>query len=280
MKNKRIAFLMIMVISMLILQTAYLIEHSRHLGEILGGTLVVIVLYIGFRQLYEEWFGNDGTFKDNFAMPNIKKRYIIIFSVYGFLINSVSSRIYTGIFGFPKNEQRLNEKQHMFEMDISNGIKAPIVEEILFRGLLFLTIVSLFYVLNGKSRGCIKILAMNITFVIVSTVIFGLMHGMNWGRLFAEGLIETDFRHTIPYLVAGLIYSLLYMVTKTLFAPIIAHMLNNLSASDFPILSFLDFQTTVFFALITTLVILAISVVNYMTKGNQASFFKEENTRH
>ena len=80
---------MIMVISMLILQTAYLIEHSRHLGEILGGTLVVIVLYIGFRQLYEEWFGNDGTFKDNFAMPNIKKRYIIIFSVYGFLINSV-----------------------------------------------------------------------------------------------------------------------------------------------------------------------------------------------
>lgn len=280
MKNKRIAFLMIMVISMLILQTAYLIEHSRHLGEILGGTLVVIVLYIGFRQLYEEWFGNDGTFKDNFAMPNIKKRYIIIFSVYGFLINSVSSRIYTGIFGFPKNEQRLNEKQHMFEMDISTGIKAPIVEEILFRGLLFLTIVSLFYVLNGKSRGCIKILAMNITFVIVSTVIFGLMHGMNWGRLFAEGLIETDFRHTIPYLVAGLIYSLLYMVTKTLFAPIIAHMLNNLSASDFPILSFLDFQTTVFFALITTLVILAISVVNYMTKGNQASFFKEENTRH
>ena len=279
MKNKRIAFLMIMVISMLILQTAYLIEHSRHLGEILGGTLVVIVLYIGFRQLYEEWFGNDGTFKDNFAMPNIKKRYIIIFSVYGFLINSVSSRIYTGIFGFPKNEQRLNEKQHMFEMDISNGIKAPIVEEILFRGLLFLTIVSLFYVLNGKSRRFSKT-TINIMFVILSTVIFGLMHGVNWGRLFAEGIIETDFRHTIPYLVAGLIYSLLYMVTKTLFAPIIAHMLNNLSASDFPILSFLDFQTTVFFALITTLVILAISVVNYMTKGNRASFFKEENTRH
>ena len=279
MKNKRIAFLMIMVISMLILQTAYLIEHSRHLGEILGGTLVVIVLYIGFRQLYEEWFGNDGTFKDNFAMPNIKKRYIIIFSVYGFLINSVSSRIYTGIFGFPKNEQRLNEKQHMFEMDISNGIKAPIVEEILFRGLLFLTIVSLFYVLNGKSRRFSKT-TINIMFVILSTVIFGLMHGVNWGRLFAEGIIETDFRHTIPYLVAGLIYSLLYMVTKTIFAPIIAHMLNNLSASDFPILSFLDFQTTVFFALITTLVILAISVVNYMTKGNQASFFKEENTRH
>ena len=270
---------MIMVISMLILQTAYLIEHSRHLGEILGGTLVVIVLYIGFRQLYEEWFGNDGTFKDNFAMPNIKKRYIIIFSVYGFLINSVSSRIYTGIFGFPKNEQRLNEKQHMFEMDISTGIKAPVVEEILCRGFLFLTIVSLFYVLNGKSRRFSKT-TINIIFVILSTVIFGLMHGMNWGRLFAEGIIETDFRHTIPYLVAGLIYSLLYMVTKTIFAPIIAHMLNNLSASDFPILSFLDFATTAVFAWITTAVILAISLFSYITKGNQASFLKKENTRH
>ena len=165
-------------------------------------------------------------------------------------------------------------------MDISNGIKAPIVEEILFRGLLFLTIVSLFYVLNGKSRGCIKILAMNITFVIVSTVIFGLMHGMNWGRLFAEGIIETDFRHTIPYLVAGLIYSLLYMVTKTLFAPIIAHMLNNLSASDFPILSFLDFTTTAVLALIITTVIVVISLFSFTTKGNQASFLKKENTRH
>lgn len=279
MKNKRIAFLILMIISMFILQIAYLYDDSEHLVEILGGTLIVIILYIGFKELYEQWFGNDGTFKDNFAMPNLKKRYIIFFSVYGFLINSLSSRIYTGIFGLPKNEQRQNEKQHMFEMVISNGIKAPIVEEILFRGLLFLTIVSLFYVLNGKSRGFIKII-MNITFVIVSTVIFGLMHGVDWGRLFEEGLIETDFRHTVPYLVAGLIYSLLYMVTKTIFAPIIAHMLNNLSASDFPILSFLDFQTTVFFALITTLVILAISVVNYMTKGNRASFFKEENTRH
>lgn len=269
---------MIMVFSMFMLQIGYLYEHSRHLGEILGGTLVVVILYIGFKKLYEEWFGNDGTFKDNFAMPNIKKRYIIIFSVYGFLINSVSSRIYTGIFGLPKNEQRLNEKQHMFEMYISTGIKAPVVEEILCRGLLFLTIVSLFYVLNGKSRRFSKT-TINIMFVILSTVIFGLMHGMNWGRLFAEGIIETDFRHTIPYLVAGLIYSLLYMVTKTLFAPIIAHMLNNLSASDFPILSFLDFATTAVFAWIITALILAKIAWNHIIKGNQVSFFEEENTR-
>lgn len=280
MKNKRIAFLMIMVISMFILQIGYLYDDSRHLAEILIGTIIVIIFYIGFKGLYEKWFGNDGTFKDNFAMPNLKKRYIIFFSVYGFLFNSLSSRIYTGIFGLPKNAQRQNEKQHTLEMDISNGIKAPIVEEILFRGLLFLTIVSLFYVLNGKSRGCIKILVMNITFVIVSTVIFGLMHGMNWGRLFAEGLIETDFRNVTPYLVAGLIYSLLYMVTKTLFAPIIAHMLNNLLVSDFPMLSFLNFETTALFALMTTGVILAIGGFNHITKGNQASFFKEENTRH
>lgn len=260
---------------MLILQTVYLIEHSRHLVEILGVTLVVITVYIVLKKIYEAWFGNDGTFKDNFAIPNIKKRYIIIFSVYGFLINSVSSRIYTEIFGLPKNEQRLNEKQHMFEMYISNGIKAPVVEELLFRGLLFLTIVSLFYVSNGKSRRFSKT-SINIMFVILSTVIFGFMHGVNWGRLFAERIIETDFRHTIPYLVAGLIYSLLYMVTKTIFAPIIAHMLNNLSASDFPILSFLDFATTVGFALVITAVILAIS----LTKGNQASFLKKENTRH
>ena len=97
-----------------------------------------------------------------------------------------------------KNQQTIMEtyEQSKLAMTIAVILLAPFIEEIVFRYSLS-TIFKNDYI-----------------FIIISSLIFGLMHGVG--------------ASSIVYIVMGVILSLIYVKTnKNIIAPIIAHILNN-----------------------------------------------------
>lgn len=57
-----------------------------------------------------------------------------------------------------------------------------------------------------------------ITFIVLSSVSFGIPHVIRAG----------DFENLAPYVLSGFVLSVLYVVTKTLYVPILLHMINNI----------------------------------------------------
>lgn len=229
---KRTNFLIIVLVTSLILFVTYILNDIKNIGFMVSYTSVFICVYIALHRMSKKVQGTDSSFGDYFSFPKMKKRYILYFSVLGFLLNTLLSMLYTHNFGLPNNEIRVQDKysnQIAYEMEIYGGIQAPIIEEILHRGLLFLVVISVFQAISNKAK---HVNGMNAIFLIISSTLFGLMHAISWGKLMKTMTLETDFKHTTPYLIAGIIFSLLYLMTRTLYAPIIAHMLNNITDLD------------------------------------------------
>lgn len=104
-------------------------------------------------------------------------------------------------------------KQYPFYTVVVTIIFAPIVEEVIFRGIVF----SFFEKLNLKYR-----LNTVLAFV-VSSSFFGLIHVTdelftNFGRGLLLGL---------PYITLGLVMATVFYLTKSLFASIITHFIQN-----------------------------------------------------
>lgn len=85
------------------------------------------------------------------------------------------------------------------------GVISPIIEELLFRFLVFL-----------GSTHKVGLNKNNILPMVISSLLFMFIHVIN--------ATPSDI---IVYLMMGFIYSFLYMKTETIMAPIIAHILNN-----------------------------------------------------
>ena len=83
----------------------------------------------------------------------------------------------------------------------SVALLIPVVEEMFFRGFLFVGLAARYGVLTG---------------VIVSAAVFAIAH--------------IDVRTMIPIFVAGLLFGWAYYATKTLWVPIAAHAFQNLAA--------------------------------------------------
>ncbi|MBG9207044.1 CPBP family intramembrane metalloprotease, partial [Staphylococcus sciuri] len=56
-----------------------------------------------------------------------------------------------------------------------------------------------------------------ITFVIISSITFGIPHVIRDG----------DYQNITPYIISGMVFSVLYVITKTIYVPILLHMLGN-----------------------------------------------------
>jgi membrane protease YdiL (CAAX protease family) len=93
---------------------------------------------------------------------------------------------------------------------------APFLEEPVFRHVLFYRFRSNAFLL--------------VLFFFISSVLFGLIHFMNFGG----NLIQT-----IPYMVVGACFALVYLFTKNIWYPLGIHFVFNLSNSLIPDIAFL-----------------------------------------
>lgn len=121
----------------------------------------------------------------------------------------------------PKNEDRIIREmshQSVWEGIYKTGIKAPIVEEIVFRGLLYSVIVLVvLYILNANIEDKSRRLIATYTFVFVSSTVFGILHVSPYG----------DYENAGVYILPGIIFSIVFILTKNVIYSIVVHMLGN-----------------------------------------------------
>lgn len=153
----------------------------------------------------------------------IKKRYLIWIVIATFYIKNGLLKYWFEAPSSPLNEkgvEKYTSETPLFEALMNTSFLSPIVEEIIFRGMLLAVCVSTITLIlrlksNTKERtiGFLSIA----TFIILSTFLFGLAHVVKGG----------DYVNIAPYAMAGAVFSILYILTKTLLAPILLHMINN-----------------------------------------------------
>lgn len=99
---------------------------------------------------------------------------------------------------------------------ISGAISPATIEEICFRGLLFIVIFASSNFLFNKQNKKHDWLGI-VSFLLFSSIFFGYLHVAS----------ETDIQNIGSYIVAGCIYSLIYLITRDLKVPVITHFLWN-----------------------------------------------------
>lgn len=211
------------IISVLVILYLYLEFNSSKIW--IG--VIAIILSVMVYKVNKKLVSNE-KFKIDYYMPNnsykIKKVYLIWLAIF---VYTIDSGILKPIFrpkATPENQKHVNEYFETvdFAESVFNvGIASPIIEEIIFRGLLLIACTSLIHLLLIKTKHIAnrKInIIIYIFFIIISTVTFGVAHVINDG----------DYQNIAPYMASGFLYALFYLITKTLWSSILVHMINNM----------------------------------------------------
>lgn len=206
----------IVVYSMILLVPRIdVIKHTNiSLGIIISlYTLLGILSFIVFKDLYkeglEEW------------KKSVTKTMIIILVMYILkIILTIIASIPLGIF-FPEYESvNSNNVAEIIKILpapivlIAVGVFGPIVEEMVFRGILV-----------GKLKKYIP----STVCVIVSSMLFMFIH--------VHVFTFQELLYYLPHFVAGLLYSILYLKTKNITLSMILHITNNFFPLLFMIIS-------------------------------------------
>lgn len=213
------------VISMVILFSIYWASDSTSIGQISIITVIGMLLYGVNKRTYQqgEVSLSNGTTYKRLKPYRIKKRYYLWIVCSAILFEAMI----TGVFNVPKdtaNEQRIDEflnNNPITESIINIGVFGPIIEEIIFRGLLYMVcsgiVILVFNRFFKKSVRKHIDKTTGITFVIISSITFGIPHVIRDG----------DYQNITPYIISGMVFSVLYVITKTIYVPLLLHMIGN-----------------------------------------------------
>ena len=145
-----------------------------------------------------------------FDRPKVSTMEIIGWGILGFFMiyfgQMIGALIETYVFGIEAGSQNTAELSSMMKsapiMIISAAIFAPVLEEIVFRRVIFGSLIQ-------KYNFWISAL--------VSGIVFAAVH--------------FEFEHILLYSICGLIFAFLYYKTRSIWTSIIAHMLLNSTVS-------------------------------------------------
>jgi len=130
----------------------------------------------------------------------------LIITLFVLIVNIVISYIIpSDSSSMPESTQNLLDSKSLFTVFFVPVIIAPIFEELTFRAGL-----KYFLVDKGKLNP--------ITYIIFSSLIFGLLH---WSG------DDTAFTHMTLTAIMGVIYSVAYLKTKNIFIPMLSHFIYN-----------------------------------------------------
>lgn len=195
---------------------------------------IVIILYV----LYKRFNKTKNKIPNKYYKPIsisisiYSKAYIVFIAIF------IETMIKTNFnFSSDTSNQRLIEKNDeglsMATIFAGGSLTAPIIEEIIFRGVLFITILSASSYLKNKTKNRHDILGV-ISFFLISSVLFGFMHVAK----------ANDIENIGGYLVSGIVLSLVFIFTRDIKTVIAIHMLGN----TFSILGRYDYKGIVYLA--------------------------------
>lgn len=175
--------------------------------------LVYLLMFIVFGILLWKYYVKEA----NIFLNNVQNAVIIavVLWIVGFILNIIIAMIFEtmDITGTSENQAFIEEAfKYPWMIIPMTVIFAPIIEETVFRGIIFNFFEKL------KLKGLNVILAF-----VVSAGLFGSIHIL-------DGLISGDVNEIIlgiPYFILGFIICLVYYLTKSLYAAILIHFIQN-----------------------------------------------------
>lgn len=205
-----------------------------------GENLLIFIVFLGFIYMLRGTTGFADSIGSAFEHKNEIIYLFVINFLFGFFLvafitffdpsgfdTSALSKEYTGV-GF------------LFNV-LSSVILAPVVEELLFRGVLF----------NRLNEKMSLILAM-----LISSLLFGLFHGFG-----------------VTQFVFGLCMCVVYLKTRNIMVPIIIHIMSNLFAVIFADILHVEsfiFQMPMLAAILVVSAVCGILVLLYTYRGVKA----------
>lgn len=216
---------MLNLICIVIIYNLYLTEKNENLMYLTLVAVIGIVMYLISKKVFDKQKKKliNSDLKNYPLTIKLRKQYIVSFAI---IVGSFV-KIYELIFlagNDSKNQKSAEayvENVNMLEGALNMGVLTPVVEEIMFRGLLllFLSSIGLWIIKNIKPFHQVRVkYIFNTVFVIISTMFFGYLHVMGGG----------DYDKILPYLFSGMVLSVCYILTKSLYVPILIHMVGNI----------------------------------------------------
>lgn len=211
--------LLIYIVSFIAIYSVYIATSDTVIGTAIA-VIVGIGLYYGVIKLKEH--------HSSISMNLVKKKFRIVPLM--FLVGTtiiieygISSTLPVGISGNQKRVMEEIKGAPIHETLLSNVIKAPIVEEIVFRGFILLICLTIIHLLlkrvdiTKRSKNIVTAL----TFTLLSAISFGAAH-MTEG----DSVIQL-----LPYVISGLIFAFIYIVTQNIITSMVVHGVGNLIAT-------------------------------------------------
>lgn len=179
---------------------------SEHVNLIFFTFMLILVIILGRKFLWENVKRVNEDSKNKFSI-----------AIIGFFIYIISliivSILLKQIFDMTSLEKTIEDKSTVSNLSfleklIVGCLFAPIIEEVVYRGIIF-----------RLYRKQTKIFAH-----IVSAIIFGAMHYIDWFVYYGNFLYIV---YTIPLMLMGLLYSIIYEKTGNICWPMLLHFMNN-----------------------------------------------------
>lgn len=189
-----------------------------NIGVILGVGVIYIIVKSTIRKQFDIPLQNHvKRFKwyDKMAFIIVMLMLKEFLEYYAILLNKLA---------FNMNSNSVSKNQHIANEDLKHtpiwysvfdgSVTAPIIEEIMFRGVFYLLIFSLFVQWN-KDR---KKLLVYIIFLVISSTYFGYRHVA----------VAKDYQYILPYIASGVAFTLTFVITKSIFYSASVHAISNL----------------------------------------------------
>ncbi|HDD5929513.1 TPA: CPBP family intramembrane metalloprotease [Staphylococcus aureus] len=129
---------------------------------------------------------------------------------------------------------------------IDSVVVAPVIEEVLFRGILFFAV----YMLIKELKKWKKWKFSDKTNQYITAILFILVSGL----FFSSVHLSQSFLTSLPYLFAGVTFAIIFVITKNLLITITIHAISNLT-------SFIDITEIQTYKLLFALLIITLSVL-------------------
>ncbi|WP_270251674.1 CPBP family intramembrane glutamic endopeptidase [Staphylococcus warneri] len=191
---------------------------ADNINDIVTFILIPATVYVMYRIILKYLRSKD--YIDNRYVEPKKMPFsikVVVIFVFAGLSDGLSSIFETN--NKSANQKLIEAKEQnidIFTKLSSTAINAPVIEEIVFRGVLFIIFVAASGALYKNSNQQQRKLGL-ISFFIVSSVLFGYVHVAKAG----------DIEHILPYLVSGICYSLVFIWTRDVFITIGMHAIGN-----------------------------------------------------
>lgn len=178
--------------------------------------IVVIILYRKFISYIKKYKVIDNKYLHPIPMSWKIKVLIITF---GYAIASSLEVILTSQTKSCNQNTIEKNEVNLYTSIFESGITAPIIEEIIFRGVLFVTLLIASSFLFKRSKKKHDFLGTS-TFFVFSSLLFSYMHVAKC----------TDIEHIGDYLASGIVLTLVFIMTRDIKLPIIIHMIINITS--------------------------------------------------